>query len=79
MTRMFVLAVAFVVGMVFSTAGALGQCPPPDKPGCEWRNNFDNFLSRELVKTRVSATSTGGCYKITGDPDQVECLPACWP
>ena len=35
MTRMFVLAVAFVVGMVFSTAEALGQCPPPDDSGCE--------------------------------------------
>jgi hypothetical protein len=37
MKRMFVLAVAFVVGMVFSTAEALGQCPPPDDSGCEWK------------------------------------------
>ena len=36
MTRMFILAVGLVIGMVFNAAPLMAQCPTDDS-GCEWK------------------------------------------
>jgi hypothetical protein len=74
MTRMFVLAVAFVVGMVFSTAGALGQCPTDNTP-CAWKEGrtvniggqFYNPVTRQIETCSLRIYSCYRCCPSNGD------------
>jgi hypothetical protein len=74
MTRMFVLAVAFVVGMVFSTAGALGQCPTDNTP-CAWKEGrtvniggqFYNPVTKQIETCSLRIYSCYRCCPSNGD------------
>lgn len=61
MTRMFILAVGLVIGMVFNAAPATAQCPTDDS-GCEWKAMQEPY--HLLTKQRDTIRTPDGQMRI---------------